>query len=73
VLSTRDRNGAGAVGVLLPAEPRAPRGLMVKVANLLWRQRQLRDLARRAEWVEQARRTPPLSVIDDPSMEYPND
>jgi hypothetical protein len=65
LLSTRGTNGAGGVGVLVSAEPQSPAGLMVKVADLLWRRRQSRDLARRAEWAEQARRTPPLSVIGD--------
>jgi hypothetical protein len=53
------------VGVLLAEEARQARRAKVRVALLLWRRRQLRDLARRAEWAEQARLTPPLSVIED--------
>jgi hypothetical protein len=65
VLSTRGTNGVGTVSAALFAESQQPRGIMVRMAHRLWRQRQLRDLARRAEWVEQARQTPPLSVTDD--------
>jgi hypothetical protein len=66
VLSTRGTNGVGTVAAALWAEEsQQRRGVFVRVMHLLWRGRQLRDLARRAEWAEQARRTPPLSVIDD--------
>ena len=66
MLSTQGTTGVGTVGMLLSAEPPPPRGALVAVANLLWRRRRLRKLARRAEWAEQARRTPPLSAFEEP-------
>jgi hypothetical protein len=66
VLSTRGTDGVGTVAAAMWAEEsRQQRGVIVRMAHLLWRGRQLRDLARRAEWAEQARRTPPLSVSED--------